>query len=391
MKDFNSIANKHISVFWMPRTHLKPVEPLSSEEIKSLNLTLIKEGKSVDHLPIIMENGDMVITNFNISDKSVCPLFLDITLKKPQDESKPLNRSIEVKGKLTVKSDPKWTLLLNCDDTDPNGLIKYSYHKDSDIDSLNALLNNKGNIIHAVYHAIKFFYHVHEFHDEHDDSILEAYYCNNKENEEIDIDIHAKDNKAITFYLSSFEKMFDDFKDVFIHTNNKIKGFYSIPESNNRAFDAAESLFKECSNAIGIYEYVKLLQLCSDNQSYKDTISNFIETIKNIQSDNRKIIDNIKYKLYSRPANDELGPIAKLVILTRRSTINTILISVFGFAITIFFGIVTANKKDIFKIENRHNQTDSLLINNTKEILDSIELIPHTTKSIFMSDSISIK
>lgn len=89
-------------------------------------------------------------------------------------------------------------LTLDYVDFSHNGMIKYSFEP--------KLLGggefgfDKDTFPEIVYHIIKSFYHIHEFHEDESDSSLKPYLS------EVDVDIHKEDNPAIRHYLENHER-----------------------------------------------------------------------------------------------------------------------------------------------------------------------------------------
>ena len=203
-------------VLWLPTTQHRPIAPLSEKEINDLKITLKNLGKKVDHLPIFEEGNlylkDILISdivkkessnaeektlikelpdylkslfrpediksleNGNFSEDDEKMLYLDLTLKA--NSKNECMRDIEVicKKKENGKFIKIWNIDLKCEEVSRNGLVKYIYDVNSDAGKL---LDKDENLIHALYHAIKGFYHIHEFQDEGKDSILKPYSTEN--------------------------------------------------------------------------------------------------------------------------------------------------------------------------------------------------------------------
>ena len=264
----NKNIQTYYCILWVPTAYHKPLSPLDTipqekfDELKSCEET-------TDGLLVALKNGDIILYNINISDVEI-PLYLDIILKKPTDNKQLQKRSIEIKCKKEKGPAYTWKLFLKSEDVSRNGLVKYSYTYDDR--EKNPLLNREGNITHAVYHAIKQFYHSHIYHESCKDSILDPF-CSKTEN----VDIKGVDNKALMHYLNIFEKMFSRFVEDFSGQSKMIDDYYSEGEGEetgrgkNRAFAASNFLLNECTNALGISLFTNSLLLSKYNHSFKIT------------------------------------------------------------------------------------------------------------------------
>jgi hypothetical protein len=247
--------DRYYCVLWMPNVYHKSLIPIDQSEISDA---------------ILMENEDILLKNVYISDDISDDisdikqdfLYLDITLKAPADRELQL-RSIEIKGKEKEDSDYVCELFLKSEGVSRNGMIKYSYEYDAC--RKNPLLNSDGNIIHAVYHAIKRFYHMHKFH-EASDSILYPFFSK-KEN----VDINIADNKPLMHYMIHFEEMFRSFVDDFEYKKERIDFYYSMSDGigKDKAFNSYKRLLDECTNALGISLFTNTLLLSKHNKAFK--------------------------------------------------------------------------------------------------------------------------
>lgn len=80
-----------------------------------------------------------------------------------------------------------------------NGLMLFSYNSTSDEE--NGFRFTSTEFPTAVYHMIKSFYHVHDFHDSDTDSSLPPFVSSET------IDIQSKDNKALLHYLNNYNNV----------------------------------------------------------------------------------------------------------------------------------------------------------------------------------------
>lgn len=145
---------------------------------------------TVNHLPIAFDapilSGKQ---RMNISDMPECPLEIEVTIKgkdvavSVQDEDKPDNFN--------------HFITLKYEDSSHNGMVKYSYIPKQLSDD--GFRFDEKTFPEAVYHIIKGFYHIHEFHEDENDSSLSAYISPK------DINIHEPNNAALQHYLKRHE------------------------------------------------------------------------------------------------------------------------------------------------------------------------------------------
>lgn len=166
-------------------------------------------------------NEEIKFIDILASDDSSPRVYMDITLLKegdipsgvvhdtyrnPVGNSVPLRHIyIEVKLENGQVFD---SLFLQCIDARRNGLFQFSYvvpGKYLTPDTENKyLLNSNFNITNAIYHTIKSFYHVHEFHDAIKDSILHPF------SSEYAINLTQPNNEALLHYLDELTKVLVD-------------------------------------------------------------------------------------------------------------------------------------------------------------------------------------
>lgn len=146
---------------------------------------------TVNHIPIPFENpyhnGELTI---NISDIEESPFPIKI-----KANGKNIDIYLSTEDSVDVF---ELFLTLRYEDSSHNGLVKYSFEEkfleDSDFGF------SAKNFPEAIYHLIKSFYHVHEFHEDESDSSLQPYVCSE------DIDIRQYDNAALHHYLKNYER-----------------------------------------------------------------------------------------------------------------------------------------------------------------------------------------
>lgn len=254
------------------------------------------------HLTSFIENNilcddpedDINQDNAEISDgkgKSFC--YLDLTLKRAVDETKPEIRDIwiyvrgverkwedELPQERTFWSgnretdnpdyceNVKRSLKLECLDVSRNGLIQYRYELPEGFTPENQthpLIDKEEKITHAVYHAIKEFFHEHKFHKTSKDSIINPY-ANGDE-----INIKSTDNPALLHYLKQFEdRLFIAIEEIDVRAH-RITSLRSIEEGEGleEALIETQSLLDECTKALGFGVYYKSLYSSKYNLSFK--------------------------------------------------------------------------------------------------------------------------
>lgn len=97
-----------------------------------------------------------------------------------------------------IKSVEQYDLLveLKREQVSSNGLMMFSYKSTSNKES--GFRFNSTEFPSAIYHMIKSFYHVHDFHDDASDSSLAPFVTSQK------IDIQSDDNEALQHYLTKY-------------------------------------------------------------------------------------------------------------------------------------------------------------------------------------------
>ena len=120
-------------------------------------------------------------------------------------QESPLNIEVSVQGKdiaISVQDENDSDIFnhfitLKYEDSSHNGMVKYSYVPKRLSD--NGFRFDDSTFPEAVYHIIKGFYHIHEFHEDENDSSLSAFISPK------DIDIHEPNNAALQHYLKKHE------------------------------------------------------------------------------------------------------------------------------------------------------------------------------------------
>ncbi|MDE6578687.1 MAG: hypothetical protein K2K58_11020 [Muribaculaceae bacterium] len=146
---------------------------------------------TVNHVPIPFDSplhgGER---KFNISDDPSEPFFVIVKTK-----GKDLDILIQ---KEHTTSEFEHFLTLHYLDFSHNGMVKYSF--DAKFLENSEFGFDDKTFPEAIYHLIKSFYHVHEFHEDESDSSFKPFVSAE------DIDIHKRDNLALRHYLKNYER-----------------------------------------------------------------------------------------------------------------------------------------------------------------------------------------
>ncbi len=204
-------SRKMRCVLWIPSCFHQCIEPLYIEEGKDSERSCNEERR----IYLNDEEGypdidlDIQLTNVFISDYIEPDTYISLTLKAETPEDGQTRKSSD-DPKSTPKRDIdvvavtaegyREHLYLKCIEACKSGLFMYEYEFTPGKPRI--LLNSKGNVTHAVYHAIKRFYHQHEFHRISADSITDPYSSKDK------FSIRSINNAALLHYLMQFESVF---------------------------------------------------------------------------------------------------------------------------------------------------------------------------------------
>ncbi len=146
---------------------------------------------TVNHLPIEfnapLHSG---VQRVDISDIPEAPLVIEIRINV-----RDILISIQDENDSSVFNH---FITLEYLDSSHNGMVKYSFVPKRL--SGNGFGFDEHTFPEAVYHIIKGFYHLHEFHEEENDSSLSAYIS------ACDINIHEANNAALRHYLKQHEE-----------------------------------------------------------------------------------------------------------------------------------------------------------------------------------------
>lgn len=222
--------------------------------------------------------------NVEISDGVDDFCYLDLTLKKPTDEKKPTKRDIWINVRIVKrKSEDEpaqerrfWVgdrkteaiLKLECTEASRNGLIEYSYQIPENFDpetQTHPLIDKQEGITHAVYHAIKDFFHEHKFHEDSKDSIVDPYPS------EVKVDIKSENNLALYHYLEQFEdRLLIAIEGISARANiiTELRNL-SNGDGLNEALEETQKLLEECNKALGFGVYYRSLYSSKYNLSFK--------------------------------------------------------------------------------------------------------------------------
>lgn len=300
------MSQTYCCVLWVPFIfHNFPTPILDKDVPDIIKKELVKQTINIDNVEISDEKG-----NFS---------YLDLTLEETQHTDNSAIRSIWIGGRTEKRkgkpakqelwtgsrsdNDPhykdnyRWQLRLQCIDARRNGLIQYIYEVPTDFigkttNEKHLLLNKEGNITHAVYHAIKSFYHNHKFHEPSDDSIVNPYCYKLNDNKDI-IKLDTPNNPALLHYLTQYENKLQKLvKDI----DNKVNITYKLYDSKkgkSRVVELSKILLNECSEILGFHVFYNSLYNSKYNLAFKIggemhqqaiNIENSIEYIKVIKA-----------------------------------------------------------------------------------------------------------
>lgn len=132
------------------------------------------------------------VKEVNISDEPSDPLYLRVCLNKD-------NENIDI----FVQEQEGYILFVTLKFEQPscNGLRLYSYERTLYNDNEEGFRFTENTFPEAVYHIIKGFYHIHDFHENESDASLQPFTSQNK------INIQKDDNAALMHYLECYEKI----------------------------------------------------------------------------------------------------------------------------------------------------------------------------------------
>lgn len=146
---------------------------------------------TVNHLPIEFDAPcHSGVQRMDISDIPEAPLEIEVRIN-----GRDILISIQDENDSAVFNH---FITLEYLDSSHNGMVKYSFEPRRL--SGNGFGFDEHTFPEAVYHIIKGFYHVHEFHEEENDSSISAYISAR------DINIHEANNAALRHYLKEHEQ-----------------------------------------------------------------------------------------------------------------------------------------------------------------------------------------
>jgi hypothetical protein len=269
------VSKIHHSVLWIPTFYHD-------------HLTAFIDKKHFKGTKEIDTTKDINLQNVEISDgmgNHFC--YLDLTLKEAKNKKYPDIRDIWIgvrvlrrsgkqqskkfsygAAKNNTKTQYKRTLTLKCKDVSRNGLIQYAYEIPEDFDPkkhTHPLINSDMCITHAVYHAIKEFFHEHKFHNSPKDSIINPYHHENKTL------LSSNDNPALLHYLLHFEAIFLNAAKDIDKSVNKVMEYRQSPEGELMAYALNElkDLLEKCNKILGFGVYYWSLCASKYNNSFK--------------------------------------------------------------------------------------------------------------------------
>lgn len=296
-------------VLWIPTRLHKEILPISSKQAainqEDFSRSYVKDVNGKDIL-----DKEIVLKNVLASDEAETQVYLDLTLL-PESVHKEselsdttcechiAKRDIEIKAK---KADGKIfdTLYLRCLDARRNGLFMYEYEVQDKYLKENSknryLLNSNLNITNILYHSIKSFYHVHEFHAPIKDSILHPFSSEDR------INLSSLNNPALLHYLDEFEKKFLDEDELTKVMKSNADKMYKDLSSQKETIDASINfeLYKNiiCKMVNCMYKgYIECMNQCNSVLNihiyYQSLFYSKYNKIFNLRYDNFH-----KYELY---------------------------------------------------------------------------------------------
>jgi len=139
---------------------------------------------------------------YNDFSKPVCNI-LEKNISDIPEKQLTVKLELSEKGDFSVYKKDKnqyvFLVELKREQISSNGLMLFSYNSTSNEE--NGFRFTSKEFPTAVYHMMKGFYHVHDFHDDDSDSSLPPFVSSEK------IDIKCADNKALLHYLNNYNKV----------------------------------------------------------------------------------------------------------------------------------------------------------------------------------------
>lgn len=127
-----------------------------------------------------------------------------------------------------------------------NGLMSFTYKSTSDDE--NGFRFTTKEFPTAIYHIIKTFYHVHEFHEDENDSSLPPLVTSHK------IDVQTEDNEALVHYLNSYSNVVSNFVEYLQLAIRKARAY-----KNEMSLNARDLIMGMCLKARGYEVYMDVL------------------------------------------------------------------------------------------------------------------------------------
>ena len=241
------------------------------------------------------------------------------------------------------------------EDFSHNGTVKYSF--------MEASLSKDGFRFTAdtfpeiIYHMIKSFYHIHEFHESESDSSLQPFVSKK------DIDIHNMDNEAIHHYLKSHEEAILNLvksAKAFLQTIKKreakeknksaIREYYAFPSMYVMALGYDTYL-----NSIYNSVYNSKCRISANKSNYRQRAFNIENSIKyfhvlNVVFNERirevntlKVLQKAEVNLdaITKTARQNLDAIVKTAEESTISAKKSIKITIYGIWISLILGIAS--------------------------------------------------
>lgn len=184
-------------------------------------------------IPTIYQHGIPIPlkdeVNGDISDNSDKNHIISIKLQANRD--------------FVISNETSQSITLNFIDGSRNGLLLYSYDANMLADTTLGFIVDK--MPNAVYHMIKEFYHVHEFHQSDTDSLLSAYESDSK------VDIKQNNNPALNHYLELYQSKLKAYANQISQLSQQLNIITKKASQKYIALDAFKVVDDLCINAIG--------------------------------------------------------------------------------------------------------------------------------------------
>ena len=256
--------------------------------------------------------------------------------------------------KIFKKSNNKYTFVveLKREQISFNGLMMFSYQEVSE----GNLKFNSTEFPTAIYHMIKSFYHIHDFHDNDSDSSLPPFVTNHK------VDIRNNDNEALQHYLRTYSKVISD-------TANYIQFLIRRVRYNKKEFcyQTRDIIQKLCLYARGYEVYMGVLyhskynSICnidSKDRNWRHCACNIENGLRYIRTIEREHGEYIQQSFIDKVISDAADSV-KMSKRSNRLGCFSIIIGIISFVVA-------------FCLSNKSTQELDSVSNMLKQRIDTI-------------------